>query len=170
MTSGTPFDPYELLGALTGERVSFVVVGAFARVVHGTGETTSGLDVVPSLRADNLRRLHRALEELDARATRRQASAAQLTDGRPVAARTRAGDLRLVPTPLGTRGYDDLRIRAARENLGRGLRPAIASLADLRRMLEASDRPEDALRLERLTRVMELEHELARRRGPELGV
>ena len=32
------FDPYELLGALQARNVSFIVIGAFARVVHGTGE------------------------------------------------------------------------------------------------------------------------------------
>jgi hypothetical protein len=46
-----------LLDALNGERVSYVVVGGFARVVHGSGETTAALDIVPSLREENLRRL-----------------------------------------------------------------------------------------------------------------
>ncbi len=58
------FDPYALLEALDRERVSYVVVGGFARVVHGSGETTHGLDIVPSLRPENLRRLARALEGL----------------------------------------------------------------------------------------------------------
>jgi hypothetical protein len=41
------------------------------------------------------------------------------------------------PEPAGTRGYDDLRRRAEREPLGRGLRPQVASADDLARMLGA---------------------------------
>ena len=85
-------------------------------------------------------------------------------------AQTRAGELRIVPEPWGTRGYDDLRIRAGRENLGRGLRPAVASVVDCVRMLDASERKPDAERLLRLRRMMELERQLApqRRHGLEL--
>ena len=64
MSSRTRFDPYELLAALDRERVSYVIIGGFARVVHGSGEVTDGLDIAPSLRDENLRRLGRALDEL----------------------------------------------------------------------------------------------------------
>ena len=70
---------------------------------------------------------------------------------------TRAGELKLVPEPAGTRGYDDLRRRADREPLGRGLRPQVASADDLARMLGALDREQDAERLLRLRRLMNLE-------------
>ena len=87
----------------------------------------------------------------------------------PVTAQTRAGELRIVPEPWGTRGYDDLRIRAGRENLGRGLRPAVASVVDCVRMLDASGRDADDDRLLRLRRLMELERQLvpSRRLGIE---
>ena len=68
MSNPPPFDPYELLAALDRERVSYVIIGGFARVVHGSGEITDGLDIVPSLH-ENLRRLGRAL----GRARRRRA-------------------------------------------------------------------------------------------------
>jgi hypothetical protein len=85
-----------------------------------------------------------------------------------VTASTRAGELRIVPAPWGTQGYDDLRIRAVHENLGRGVRPAVASVVDCVRMLEASNRAVDAERLLRLRRMMELERRLVRHRG--LGI
>jgi len=156
------FEPYALFTALERERVSYVVVGGFARVVHGTAETTDGLDVVPSLREENLRRLGRALEELE---SAEPALAEVLATSEPVTAQTRAGELRIVPQPWGTRGYDDLRIRAFRENLGRGARPQVASLVDCVRMLEASEREPDAERLQRLRRLMELERQLVPERG-----
>jgi hypothetical protein len=161
-----PFDPYAIFEALDRHRVTYVVVGGFARVVHGTAETTDGLDVVPSLREENLRRLDRALEELGAAGPDgRPVDAAVLASPDPVTTRTAAGELRVVPTPWGTRGYDDLRIRANRENLGRGVRPAVASVADCVRMLAVSERDLDAERLRRLRRVMELERRLVRDRG-----
>jgi len=169
--SDAGFDPYVLLEALERERTSYVVIGAFARVVNGSGETTGALDIVPSLRDENLRRVGRALDDLDARSTRRgPASVETLAAGEPTGVRTSAGSLKLVPTPWGTRGYDDLRIRANRENLGRGLRPSIASTVDLVRMLEASTRAADIERLLRLRRMMELEHELVRSRRLSRGL
>lgn len=166
MTARDSFDPYALLAALEGARVSFVVVGGFARVVHGSGEITNGLDVVPSLREENLRRLQAVVDELGAQGAddRRRVAVDDLQRAEVVRARTPAGELCLVATPWGTRGYDDLRIRANRENLGRGARPAVASLPDLARMLEASRRVEDGARLDRLRRLMELENQLVRSR------
>ena len=162
MSKQPPFDPYAIFAALERERVSYVVVGGFARVVHGSAETSDGLDLVPSLREENLRRLGRALEELGAP----QPDLGEgLAASEPVTAKTRAGELRIVPEPWGTRGYDDLRIRAFRENLGRGARPQVASLVDCVRMLEASEREPDAERLLRLRRLMELERRLVPERG-----
>lgn len=164
MSKQVSFDPYALFEALERLRASYVVVGAFARIVHGSGEVTHGLDIVPSLRDENLRRLTRTFDELAA--SPKAVDADVLTAGEPVTVETAAGVVTLVPQPWGTRGYDDIRIRGNRENLGRGARPQIASLVDLTRMLEASRRREDAERLRRLRRLMELERQLTR--GPRL--
>jgi hypothetical protein len=165
MSSRPAFDPYALFAALDRERVGYVVIGGFARVVHGSGEVTDGLDIVPSLREESIRRLGRALEELDAN---EPAVAERLGAREPVTVQTRTGELRIVPEPWGTRGYDDLRIRANRENLGRGARPAIASVVDCVRMLDASEREPDAERLLRMRRMMELERQLVPRRGLDI--
>lgn len=157
------FDPYALFEALERHRVSYVVIGAFARVVHGSGERTSGLDIAPSLREENLRRLGQALSE---RGT--QVDAAGFASSDRAEIRTDVGEVGVSPTPWGTRGYDDLRIRAFRENLGRGLRPQVASLADCVRMLAASSRDIDAERLQRLRRLIELERQLVPHR--RLGI
>jgi hypothetical protein len=166
-----PFDPYAILQALEAERIGYVVVGAFARVVHGSGEITRGIDIAPSLREEDIRRLARTLDELggigvDGEPVRpEQLAVEERTD-----ALTRAGGLAIVPTPWGTRGYDGLRIRSNRENLGNGIRPPIASLADCVRMLEASSREVDHERIERLRRMMELERRLGRTRNRGLGI
>ena len=163
-----PFDPYAILRALEAEKIGYVVVGAFARVVHGSGETTRGIDISPSLRDDDLRRLARVIDELGGRGRDGEPiTAEQLVDGERTKTLTPAGELAVVPTPWGTRGYDGLRIRANRENLGSGVRPPIASLADCVRMLDASNRAVDHERIQRIRRMMELERRLtqSRQRG-----
>jgi hypothetical protein len=164
------FDPYELLAALQARSIAFVVIGAFARVVRGTRELTDGIDITPSMREENLVRLEQALEELDAR--RGDGGALDLRNlAEPVVElETRAGELKLVLEPAGTGGYDDLRRRAEREPLGRGLRPQVASTDDLARMLGALDREQDVERLLRLRRLMNLEHSLDRELERDLGI
>jgi hypothetical protein len=149
------FDPFALLAALERRRVAFVVIGSFARVVQGAEELADGIDIVPSLRADNLERLTSALEDLG---VEQSVSGELLERGPVVALETAHGELKLVGLPAGTRrGYDDLRRAAGREPIGKGLRPAVASLGDLARMLAALGREEDAPRLQALRRLVELD-------------
>jgi hypothetical protein len=156
------FDPYALLAALQARGVSFVVIGAFARVIQGTGEVTDGLDVTPSIRDENLSRLAKALDDLDARRLDgKPLDLAQLRD-RVVELVTRAGELKIVPEPAGSRGYDDLRRHAEREPLGRGVRPQVASPGDLARMLGALEREHEIPTLLRVRRLIELERDISR--------
>lgn len=167
MAESELFDPYAILAALDRRRVTYVVIGSFGRVVRGAEEVPAGLDIVPSLRAENLRRLDEALRDLeavDANGKQIAVEAATITDDPLVEATTPAGDLKIVPEPKGTRGYDDLRRAATMEHLGRGLRPSVASTGDLARMLAALGREDDLPKLQALRHVAELERSL----GPEL--
>jgi len=160
-----PFDPYALLTALEHRRVGYVLIGGFARIIQGTEELTQGLDLAPSLRSENLRRLALALEDVEARlANGTRAELERDLDDRDVLAlRTSAGELKVVPGPVGTRGgYDDLRRAATREPIGRGLRPRVASIGDLSRMLAALDREQDRPQLQQLRTLAELERTLIR--------
>ncbi len=157
------FDPYAIAGALERQRVSYVLIGGFARVLQGTEELTDGLDLCPSLRAENARRLDAALDDLDARRSdgTRPDLARRFTQ--PVLElRTNAGELKLVPEPAGTRGYDDLRRAATREPIGKGLRPSVASIGDLARMAAALGREQDVEPLRQLRYLRELERSLVR--------
>jgi hypothetical protein len=161
------FDPYALLQALESQRVTYVIVGGLGRVLHGSDELTDGLDVVPSMREENLRRLGLALEELDARRPdgKRLVFERDLPRQPVLELQTDAGELKIVPEPTGTRGYDDLRRRATREPIGHGLRPSFASPDDHARMLAALDREQDQVPLQTMQRLIELERELHRGRG-----
>jgi hypothetical protein len=163
------FDPYAILAALERQRVNYILIGGFARVLQGTEELTQGLDLTPSLRTENLRRLTLALADLGAKRVDREPlllDEQTIRDEPLIALRSRAGELKIVPEPAGTRGgYDDLRRAATREPIGRGLRPRVASIGDLARMLAALGREQDHEPLQQLRTLAELERSL--RRGIE---
>jgi hypothetical protein len=166
VSAKTPsFDPYALLTALERRRVTYVLIGGFARIIQGTEELTRGLDLTPSLRAENLRRLALTLDDLEARLPNgeRPEFDRDLRRQAVLELRTDVGELKIVPEPAGTRGgYDDLRRAATREPIGRGLRPRVASIGDLARMLAALGREQDLPPLQQLRTLAELERSLIR--------
>jgi hypothetical protein len=136
--------------------------GSTTHTTEGSDELTSGLDLTPSLRPQNLEKLQQTLENLNARRT----------DGKPldvreldperepvIALESDAGEITIVPQPTRTRGQDDLRHRARRESLGEGLRAEVASAGDLVRMLEAQGLA-DPITMETMRRVVELDRRL----------
>jgi hypothetical protein len=160
-----PFDPYGILQALDRHRVSYVVIGGFARVLHGTEEITRGIDIVPSTRPENWPRLDAALREIGAQRIDGQDLAldeAAVANEPLIELVTDHGEMKLVPTPAGTQGFDDLRRGGNREPLGQGVRPSVASIGDLARMLSAlgSERNLDELR--QLRRLDQLERSRGR--------
>jgi transcriptional regulator with XRE-family HTH domain len=164
------FDPYRLLAALERRHAAYVVIGAFGRIIQGADETTDAIDITPSLRGNNLSRLDQALEDVDAQGVDGRElvlDEASLRTDSTVELRTAVGKLMIVTEPAGTRGgYDDLRRAATREPIGKGLRPAVASTADLARMLAALGREADKPKLVALRRLQALERSL----GPDLGL
>jgi hypothetical protein len=155
------FDPLAALTTLDRHRVSYIVVGAFARVVQGAEEVTRGLDIVPSMKPENVRRLEAALGDLGARrADGDEFAVAELNAQDVVELETERGEIKVVAEPAGTGGYDDLRRAASREPLGRGVRPSVASTDDLARMLAALGRENDRAKLRALRRLSELERGL----------
>jgi hypothetical protein len=155
------FDPRALIAALERHRVDYILIGAFARVLHGTGEVTDELDISPSTKDRNLQRLEAALAEVAPSARIDTLTLADPPD--PVTrVETTHGTLTIVPEPAGTRGYDDLKRTAGREHLGQGLRPLVASTGDLGRMLNTLRRDGDIDNLRALRRAEELQQALGR--------
>jgi hypothetical protein len=161
---GDVFDPIAVLQALDRRRVTYIIVGGLGRVILGNDELTDGVDIAPSTREENLRRLGLALEDLNARQPNGKLPSLEgdLARQPVLELATDAGELKIVREPAGTRGYDDLRRAATREPLGHGLRPSVASLGDHARMLAALGRDEDQVPLRTLRRLIELEHGIGR--------
>ena len=157
--SESDFDPIGIFKALDRARVTYIVIGGLARVLQGTDEVTDGVDIVPAMRDENLRRLDLALGEL--KAQRRDGKKDLAVAGvEALELETDLGELKIVPEPAGTRGFDDLRRAASREYLGSGVRVAVASVGDLARMTAALGREQDEPALRMLHRVAEIERSI----------
>lgn len=162
------FDPIHALEVLHRHGVRFIVVGAFSAVVQGGPLPTYDLDVTPAPDLDNLDRLAEALRELNARL--------RVPSGDPIpfpvdtkmleqatawTLMTEAGPLDLVLEPAGTGGFDDLRRDAIEETVG-GVPVLLASLRDVIRMKEASNRRKDVAQLPALRDTLEIIRERER--------
>ena len=146
------FDPYAILAALERHRVAYVVVGRFARVIHDTEEIAHELEITPSRQPPNLARLQRALRVLGSEEDVVNAAPAEGTFT------GEHGALTVLWEPAGSRrGYTDLRRGSSREPIGRGLRPPVASAADLAGMLGALDRDQDRPTIHALRRLIRLQ-------------
>jgi transcriptional regulator with XRE-family HTH domain len=156
---GYRLDPYAILTVLEEHRVDYILIGSLARVIQGADEIPNGLDLTLSRRAEST---EDALKVLGAITAPRQAFGShQVTVyWSPV------GVIKSVGKPSGTSGYDDLRRKADRVDLGQGLRPRVATPGDLVRMLEADRRADDVARLEALRRLVELHRGLGSKLGP----
>ena len=155
-----PFDPLAILETLERHRVAFILVGDLAGVIHGTDEIANSVDICPQMKADNLERLGKALDALEARTGEGERVAVDgtvLAGQATVALESPAGDIAIVPQPEGTTGYDDLRRKATREPLGGGVRASVARVDDLARIISAAGATHDADRLAALRHIAERE-------------
>ena len=164
------FRPERILEVLAAHRVDYVMIGGLAAAVHGSDLITGDLDITPAREEENLTRLSRALDDLEA-CIRTDG----VPDGLPFAhdatalARgaiwnlvTNAGDLDLAMMPSGTHGYEDLRRDAIAIDI-LGVPTRVAALADIIRSKEAAGRDKDRAALPMLRR-LQTEIEGGRRR------
>jgi hypothetical protein len=141
------FDPLPALAALEEARIDFVLIGSLAAVLRGSPlvPVDATIAIVPA--EDRLGRVDEALSPL--RATRAD------SQGRWSVPELGA-DLTAIPRPPGTSGWLDLRRDATPVSLGQGVRPLVASLADLVRIGEASPDPEEHAQVVALRTTLEL--------------
>ena len=165
------FDPETILRVLHAHGVRFLVIGAVAAIAQGYPLPTEDLDLTPARDPDNLERLTAALRELDAELrVGREGSLPfpiepkYLRDVDSWTLTTAYGPVDLQFVPAATRGFDDLRRDAAETELAAGLSVLVASLRDVIRMKEASNRPKDQAQLPALRQTLEVIRERERRR------
>ena len=153
----------ELLRALDRHAVEHVIVGGVAAILEGAPMTTLDLDVVYRLDDDNIERLGRALEALEAR-YRDPAGRVIL----PTPDRLRATRVNLLETRLGLLDvmhevgagwrYEDLVARSHVREIEE-LRVQVLDLGDVIASKEVAGRDKDRAMLPLLRRTLELKRE-----------
>jgi len=152
------FDPRELLDALAGHGVEFLVVGGVAARLHGSPTLTQDLDIVAAASEGNLARLAEALNGLEPaeivparnRPVPTTVTADSVRRGWVTSFLTRHGRIDLLWDDADDPAFAELRERSSVFDLGDGLRIRAAALDDVIAAKEAAGRPKDRADLERL--------------------
>jgi hypothetical protein len=110
----TPLDPERILRLLNQAGVEYVLIGGFAVVIHGYERLTGDLDICYARSRENVKRLVDALRGLHAWPREWPEGLPFILDDQTIlngdsfTFTTDAGNLDLVGTPDGSRGYSDL--------------------------------------------------------------
>jgi hypothetical protein len=158
-----PYRPDEILEVLERHRVHYVVIGGLAAELRGSPYVTRDVDVTPARSRANFKKLAAALRELDAKlrvpdmteplvVPLDEQSFEQGTTWTYV---TKHGYLDVALLPDGTRGYEDLRRGATKEQVTDTVTVFVAALADVIRSKEAAGREKDRAVLPILRQVLE---------------
>ncbi len=155
MDTETPLDAEQILRALAGHAVEYVIVGGLAVQTHGHVRTTVDIDVYPRPDPSNLGRLADALNALDARILNPGSQGLKIDGGTLPRASlrqfsTRHGAIDVLHDAPGAPPYDELRARALEIRLG-DIDLAVAGLDDLISMKRATARAVDLEDLAALT-------------------
>jgi hypothetical protein len=152
-----PLRFFELLRVLRAHDVEFIVIGGFALGFHGVIRATKDVDVVPMPGEENLARLWRALDELEAQPQGLEDFRSQempgewsldglIAGGGNWIVHTRHGRLDVMQWVERFESYDELRANAVEaivEEVGAAI--LVAGLEDLIAMKQAAGRDQDRL-------------------------
>jgi hypothetical protein len=150
------FDPLGAIRALDSNGVRYVVIGGLAGRLWGSPTVTNDIDICYARDRDNLERLAETLEGLGARLRGFDDDVPFRLDAETLAAGdaftfvTSVGNLDILGTPSGTRGFDDLVATATEMDLG-DVTVLVADVEDVIRMKRAAARPKDLVEVEILT-------------------
>lgn len=149
MTTPGRFDARELFAALARHDVEYVTVGGIALQAHGGQRLTQDLDIVVASSSENIARLSRALDDLDARILGPDGQRSRSVPGAQLLASsdqwhliTVHGALDVLTLPAHLGSFAEMRARAHEVSLGE-LSVPIAHRDDLLRMKRAAGRPQD---------------------------
>jgi hypothetical protein len=145
------FEPDRVVAALNAAGVDYVIVGGLAVGAHGVVRATRDLDIVPAAGQRNMDRLAGCLRALGGEhpIDRRLTGAAL---GRPVSfkVRTKHGEVQVVNRMKGVPSFDELQRDQIHVEIASDAVAPVCSLAHLRAMKRAADRPRDRVDLAEL--------------------
>jgi hypothetical protein len=157
-----PLQIEPMLRLLLDHSVEFIVIGGFSLSVHGIVRATKDIDIVPNPWRENLRRLAKALTDLNAEPLLAddfdidELGIRLDEDGLAVGGnwvlRTRLGRLDVMQAVEGVSDYAELRRRAVTAEVPNAGDCLFASLDDLIAMKLAAGRPQDKIDVASLER------------------
>jgi hypothetical protein len=159
MESSAP-DYKAILSTLSEHGVDFIVIGGVCAVLHGAPILTFDLDLVHARAPENLDRLLKALQALEAH-YREQPERRLVSELSHLASpghqllMTRAGPLDLLGTITGGRGYEDLLPQTVELQVGEDLKLRLLNLETLIAVKEETGRERDKAVLPILRRTLE---------------
>ncbi len=141
-------DYLAILEVLAAHHVDFVVIGGIGAVLHGAPIITFDMDIVHSRSPDNVTRLLRALEDLDAcyriqPELRIRPLASHLFSPGHQLLTTRLGYLDVLGEIGANRGYDQLLAHTVEVELESGRKVRVLSLEMLIKVKEEAGRDKD---------------------------
>jgi hypothetical protein len=148
-------DVERIFSVLGRHEVDYLVVGGYARILLGSARITKDLDVCHSPDRANLKRLAKALEELDARPRGEDPSHPVILDEvyldrmEIITLETNAGWFDILRWSKGTKSFADLKARAVAVQVD-GLEVRVAGIDDMIAMKLAAGRPQDLADVEEL--------------------
>jgi predicted nucleotidyltransferase len=154
-----------ILETLIRHEVDFIVIGGVCAVMHGAPVNTFDLDLVHSRTSENLERLLRALEELDAYfrehgERRLRPSLSHLASSGHQLLLTNAGPLDLLGTISNDLGYDELLPDTLISTVREGFKVRLLNLATLIAVKEELGRDKDKAMLAILRHTLEEKRKL----------
>jgi hypothetical protein len=137
----------DVLRRLAANQVDFIVVGMMAGVLRGAPVLTADLDLVHRRSAENVSRLLRVLDDLDATYRHdprhlRPAESHLMSAGHHLLSTTH-GDLNCLGSVGEGQTCEDLLVRAPELDLGEGLSVHVIDLPTLIDLKEKAGRPKD---------------------------
>ena len=152
------FAPEQIVAALNGGGVAYVIVGGIAVAAHGVVRATRDVDLVPEPSTANLQRLAATLGALGAE----HPFDGPLTGSslaRPISFKlnTRHGEVQVLNRMPAVPPFAQLRAAAISVDVGDGTVATVCSLTDLRVMKLASGRPRDLVDVAELDELHRLE-------------
>jgi hypothetical protein len=151
MTAEAAFEPDRVVRALNDAGVEYVIVGGLAVAAHGVVRATRDLDLVPAGSAANMDLLASCLVALGAEhPIEHQLTGESLA--RPVSFKviTRHGEVQVLNRMHGVPPFEQLHDDRLTVEIAPDVLAPICSLAHLREMKRAADRPRDRVDLAEL--------------------
>lgn len=153
MSADERFEPERIVARLNEDGVRYVIVGGLAVGVHGVVRATRDVDLVPDPSPANMDRLAAALTTLGGHhPIEAELTGMSLARPRSIKVASRHGEIHVLNRMPGTPSFDEMERQQILVEIDdeSETRAPICSLAHLRRMKRASERPRDAVDLAEL--------------------